>query len=97
MICGAGPKSRHGVLNPTDMSVADAPADMLDDFMGLGFLTAPTVDQGPVLIDLRPLRALLTSPTRIAELANSEAVRAVFAFDTLLVWNGSTGARMLVS
>ncbi|MGZ5986752.1 MAG: hypothetical protein ACXWK7_17640 [Caulobacteraceae bacterium] len=97
IIAGAGPKSRHGILNPSNMSVADAPADMLDDFMGLGFLTAPTVDRGPVLIDLRPLRPLLGSPTRIAELANSEAVRAIFAFDTLLVWNGATGARMLVS
>jgi hypothetical protein len=97
IIAGAGPKSRHGVLNPGDMSVADAPATMLDDFMGLGFLTGPTVGQGPVLIDLRPLRALLTSPARIAELANSEATRAIFAFDTLLVWNGSTAARMLVS
>jgi hypothetical protein len=100
IIAGAGPKSRHGVLNPSDMSVADAPADMLDGFMGLGFLTASVAGQGPVLIDLRPLRALLASPVRIAELANSEAanfeaVRAVFAFDTLLVWNGATGARML--
>jgi hypothetical protein len=97
MIVGAGPKSRHGVFNPSNMSVADAPGDMLDDFMGLGFLTAPTAGQGPVLIDLRPLRALLSSQVRLAEFANSEAVRAVFAFDTLLIWNGSTGARMLVS
>jgi hypothetical protein len=84
-------------LNPTNMRVDDAPADMLDNFMGLGLLTAMVADRGPVLIDLRPLRPILASPARIAEFANSEATRAIFAFDTLLVWNGATGARMLVS
>ncbi len=78
------------------MTVADAPADMLDNFMGLGFLTAAVSDRGPVLMNLRPLRPLLSAPARIAQFANSEAPRAILAFDALLVWNGAACARMLV-
>lgn len=96
IIAGGGRNGLHGVFDPTNMSVADAPAEMLDGYMGLGFLTAALAGPGPVLVDLRPLRPMVASPTRLAALNNSEAVRAIFAFDMLLIWNGSTGARMLV-
>jgi hypothetical protein len=39
---------------------------------------------------------MISSETRLKALDNPEAARAVFAFDLVLVWNGSTAARMLV-
>ena len=96
IIAGGGKGARHGVLNPTVMSTVEAPVDMLAGFMGLGFMLEAFAGNDPVLVDLRPLRALLGSESRLKELANPEAARAVFAFDTLLIWNGSTPAEMLL-
>lgn len=95
VIAGGGKGSLHGVLNPTNMTTAPAPVDMLDNFMGLAFLTAAITAPGPQLVDMRPLRALVSSEKRLKALNNPEAVRAIFAFDTMLVWNGTTPAVML--
>jgi hypothetical protein len=52
---------------------------------------------GPVLVDLRPLRPLLSSAARLKAFNNPEAVRTIFAFDALVIWNGSTAAAMLTA
>ena len=96
IIAGGGKGGRHGILKPTDMSVVDAPVSMFEGLMKLGFLTEAFAGTSPVLIDLRPLRAIVSTPTRLASLHNAEAVRAIHAFDVMVIWNGSTAARMLV-
>jgi hypothetical protein len=95
LIAGGGKGGRHGVLNPALMTTEAAPADMLAGFMGLGFMLEAFAGPTPLVVDLRPLRALLASETRLKELANPEAARAVFAFDAMLILNGSTPAEML--
>lgn len=95
-LVGGGRNSHHGVLNPTDMSVVDKPADMFEQ-LGLLFLANAASQPGPVLIDLRPLRALVSSTRAQLALNNPEAVRNIHAFDAMIVWNGSTATRMLVA
>jgi erythromycin esterase-like protein len=95
VIAGGGRGSFHGVLNPTNMTTAPAPVSMLDDFMGLGFLTAAVTAPGPQVVDLRPLRPIVANEKRLKTLNNPEGVRAIFAFDALLIWNGTTPAQML--
>lgn len=97
MLVGGGKGARHAVIKPTDMSVVDAPVDMFEGLLKLGFLTEAFAGAAPVLIDLRPLRAIVASPARQAALHNAEAVRVIHAFDAVLIWNGSTAARMLVT
>lgn len=97
LLVGGGAGGHHGVLNPTNMTTADAPVDMFDE-LGLTFLTS-TVPQtpGPVLLDLRPLRPLVSNSERLHDLNNSEAVRNIMGYDALVIWNGSTATRMLAS
>jgi hypothetical protein len=92
---GAGADARHGVLNPTDMSVADAPVDMFAQ-LGLQFLIDGLGAPGPAVLDLRPLWPLLGSVRRLKALNNPSAVKTLLAFDALVVLPGTTGARMLV-
>ncbi len=96
VLVGGGKGSHHGVLNPTDMSVIDKPVDMFEQ-LGLSFLADAASQPGPVLIDLRPLRALVSSTKAQVTLNNPEAVRNIHAFDAMIVWNGSTAAQMLVT
>ena len=65
--------------------------------LGLSFLTDAIKEPGPMLIDLRPLREVLSSTKFLQALNNPEAVKIVFAFDALVIWNGSTAAQSLVS
>ena len=95
MIVGGGKGAMHGVLDPTVMATRSAPCDMLGSFMGLQFLLDALPDPGPMLVDFRPLRALLGSEARLKELNNPGAARAIFAFDVAVVWNGATPTRML--
>ncbi|HEX2818286.1 MAG TPA: hypothetical protein VHN39_17975, partial [Phenylobacterium sp.] len=94
-LVGGGRNSRHGVLNPTNMSVADAPVDMFQQ-LGLRFLVDAIPGDGPQLVDLRPLRGLLSSASNLKALNNPDAVRTIFATETMVVWHGSTATEMLV-
>lgn len=93
-LVGGGRRGRHGVLNPTDMSVADAPVDMFTE-LGLQFLVDGLAGDGPVLVDLRPMRPVMSSLSRLKMFNDEIAVRTIFSFDALLVWNGSTATQML--
>ena len=74
----------------------DRPVDMLDQ-LGLSFIVAAVPQAGVVLIDLRPLRSLVSSTAAQTALNNPEAVRNIHAYDAMIVWNGSTATKMLVS
>jgi hypothetical protein len=95
LIGGGGPAARHGVLNPTDMTVADAPVDMFEQ-LGLKFLVDGIGAPGPMLIDLRPLWPLLSGTKRLKAFNNPDAVKTILSFDALVILPGSTGATMLV-
>jgi erythromycin esterase-like protein len=94
-LVGGGRNARHGVLNPSNMSVADAPVDMFRQ-LGLQFLVDAIPGDGPQLVDVRPLRGLLNSTSSLKALNNPEAVRTIFATETMIVWHGSTATQMLV-
>ena len=95
VLVGGGRGARHGVLNPTDMSVADAPVDMFAQ-LGLGFLIDGLGGEGPTLVDLRALRAPLGSTARLKAFDNPQAARIINAYDALIAWPGTTATRMLV-
>ena len=77
------------------MATIDAPVDMMV-LLGLNFLTDTMTQTGPALLDLRPLRPLISNSTRLHALNNPEAARNIHAYDALVVWNGSTATSMLV-
>jgi len=93
-LVGGGRGARHGVIDPTNLTVTDAPVDMLNQ-LGLQFMVDGLDGAGPVLVDLRPLRPLLSSAARLKAFNNPDAARTIFAFDALIIWNGSTATQML--
>jgi hypothetical protein len=95
LLVGGGANSTHGVLDATDMSVKTQPVDMIGDEFGMAFLLDVMPKAGLGLLDLRPLRRLVSSAERLKELNNPEAVRVIHAYDMMLVWNGSTATTML--
>jgi len=95
LVGGGGPKARHGVLNPTNMTVAEAPVDMFDQ-LGLKFLVDGVGATAATLIDLRPLWPLLSGARRLKAFNNPDAVKTILAFDALVILPQSTGATMLV-
>ncbi len=95
ILAGGGAGAVHGVLDPTVIATRPAPVDMFDQ-LGLGFLIAALKHNGPAVVDLRPLRPMLASTGRLKAFNNPEAVKTIFSFDVLLVWNGSTPAKMLM-
>ena len=80
------------------MATVPAAVDMLDE-LGLAFLVAALPPaykgSGPVLIDLRPLRAIASGAARLKAFNNPDAVRVIHAVDVMVIWNGTTPARML--
>jgi hypothetical protein len=98
LLAGGGLGARHGVLDPSRMATAPADVDMLDE-LGLAFLVdalpAAYRGSGPVLIDLRPLRAIASGTARLKAFNNPDAVRVIHAVDVMVIWNGTTPARML--
>lgn len=95
LLVGGTPGGQHGVIDPRDLGPKPAPTDMLDPEFGLGFLLGALPKTGLALLDLRPLRRIVSNPAALRELGNSEAVRTIHAFDALLVWNGTTATTLL--
>ena len=93
-LVGGGRGGRHGVLNPTNMSVADAPVDMFSE-LGLQFLVDGLAGDDPVLVDMRPMRPVMSNLARVKAFNNEIAIRTIFSFDAMLIWNGSTATQML--
>jgi hypothetical protein len=42
------------------------------------------------------MRDILLNTARLKAFANPEAARVIFAYDALVIWNGTTPAEMLV-
>lgn len=96
LLVGGGADAHHGVLNPTNMTTADAPVDMLAQ-MGMSFLVKAAPSTTPVVIDMRPLRSLLGRTSNLQAFNNPEAVKNIFAFDVIVLWPRSTAAQLLVA
>jgi hypothetical protein len=87
-----GKDSRAAVLDPTTMRyVAGEPKDSYVE--GLELITDQVAPDAFTLIDLRPLRPLLS---RIREGVHPELMRTVHGYDALLVMSGSTPSSNLL-
>lgn len=96
VLVGGGAGGHHGILNPTVLTTVDAPVGMFEE-VGFHFLISRLSHEGPALIDLRPARALLSASQRLRDFNSPEAVRNIFSYDALVVWNGSTATQSLVA
>jgi hypothetical protein len=96
LLVGGGAESVHGVLDPTNFRLKSEPADMLAPEFGLGFLLDTLPSKGLYVLDLRPLRRIVSNSAALHELNNSEAVRVIQGFDAVLVWNGATATSLLI-
>ncbi|MDO9487299.1 MAG: hypothetical protein Q7J32_02915 [Sphingomonadaceae bacterium] len=87
LLLGAGVGAQQAVFNPATLDYAATPADGSIGF-GMAPIAALADPDVPTLIDLRPLRPLMS--TRQAKTADPDLVRAIHGFDALLVLSGST-------
>jgi len=87
LLVGAGSGTRQAVFDPARLGYGTAPADSSVGF-GVGPLSALADPATPTLIDLRPLRPIMSA--RQARTADPDLVRAIHGFDALLVLSGST-------
>ena len=87
LLVGAGVGAQQAIFDPATLGYVAAPADP-----SIGFGVAPLAGLAdpavPTLIDLRPLRPMLSA--RQAKTADADLVRAIHGFDALLVLSGST-------
>jgi hypothetical protein len=95
LLCGGGQGGHHGVIDPTAFATRDAPVDMLGQ-MGMTFLLRAITQPGPQVVDLRPMRRVLSSTKNLADFGDPEAFKVIFAFDALVIWNGSTATKGLL-
>ena len=87
LLVGAGAGAQQAVFDPATLGYGPSPADSSIGF-GVAPLAALADSNVPTLIDLRPLRPIMS--TRQAKTADPDLVRAIHGFDALLVLSGST-------
>lgn len=87
LLVGAGIGAQQAVFDPATLGFGAAPADSSIGF-GVAPLAALAYPDAPTLIDLRPLRPIMSA--RQAKTADPDLVRAIHGFDALLVLSGST-------
>lgn len=87
-----GTGTEHAIFNPMELKYVPAPVDLATE-EGLQPIVAQALPEGFTLIDLRPLRPLLSAARTKA--ADPELMRIVHGFDAILVLTGSRPARQL--
>lgn len=90
VVGGAG--TQHAVFNPMELRYVPAPVDLAEE-EGLQSIVAQALPEGFTLIDLRPLRPLLSVAR--TKTADPELMRIVHGFDAILVLTGSGPSRAL--
>lgn len=90
VVGGAG--TEHAIFNPMELTYVPAPVDLAIE-EGLQTIVAQAFPEGFTLIDLRPLRPLLSSAR--TKTADPELMRIVHGFDAILVLTGSRPSRQL--
>ena len=89
LLVGAGIGRPHAVFDPAKLDYGSAPAELFKAYAAEP-LAALAFPDAPTLIDLRPLRPLLSA--RQTKTADPDLVRAVHGFDAMLVLSGSTAS-----
>lgn len=74
------------IFNPMELTYVPAPVDLVAE-EGLQTIAAQAYPEGFTLIDLRPLRPLLSAAR--TKTADPELMRIVHGFDAILVLTGS--------
>jgi erythromycin esterase-like protein len=87
-----GSGTEHAIFNPMELKYVPAPVDLAIE-EGLQTIVAQAYPEGFTLIDLRPLRPLLSSAR--TKTADPELMRIVHGFDAILVLTGSRPSRQL--
>ncbi|MES1240554.1 MAG: hypothetical protein ABUT39_02950 [Acidobacteriota bacterium] len=90
VVGGAG--TQHAIFNPVALAYEPAPVDLVEE-EGLQTIAAQALPEGFTLIDLRPLRPLLSAGR--TKTADPELMRIVHGFDAMLILTGSHPSRML--
>lgn len=90
VVGGAG--TQHAVFNPVSLAYEPAPVDLVTE-EGLQGIAGQALPEGYTVIDLRPLRPLLSSAR--TRTANPELMRIVHGFDAILILTGSRPSQML--
>jgi hypothetical protein len=90
VVGGAG--TQHAIFNPVALAYEPAPVDLVEE-EGLQTIAAQALPEGFTLIDLRPLRPLLSAAR--AKTVDPELMRIVHGFDAMLILTGSHPSRML--
>lgn len=87
-----GTGTQHAVFNPMELKYVPAPVDLVEE-EGLQTIVAQALPEGFTLIDLRPLRPLLSAAR--TKTANPELMRIVHGFDAVLILTGSGPSQAL--
>lgn len=89
----AGPAngSEHGQFNPSNMTVMPTPATYFEE-TGVSFLADLAFADGYTLIDLRPLRPILSARYKDID---PRAINVIHGFDAMLVMRGTKATTML--
>lgn len=80
---------RQAVLNPTTLAYGDAPVSTIEE-MALEPLAAATLSGASTLIDLRPLRPLMSAS--VTRTADPGLTRVVHGYDAVLFVRGATAS-----
>lgn len=86
LLVAGGAGSRHAVFNPVELRYMAAPTGLVSS-LGLDAIAGQALEEGFTLIDLRPLRPLLSGA--VTKTAHPELMRVVHGFDAILVLTGS--------
>jgi hypothetical protein len=88
----AGPSTgQHGQFNPSTMQVMPGPSEYFEE-LGIPYLAGLAFPEGMTVVDLRPLRPILTKG--MAEFSPA-AVNTILGFDAILIMPGTTATAML--
>jgi hypothetical protein len=90
VVGGAG--TQHAVFNPVSLAYEPAPVDLVAE-ESLQAIAGQAWPEGYTLLDLRPLRPLLSAGR--TKTADPELMRIVHGYDALLVLTGSHPSQML--
>ena len=90
VVGGAG--TEHAIFNPVKLAYEPAPVELAAE-KAFQPIFSQALPEGFTLIDLRPLRPLLSSAR--TQIADPELMRIVHGFDAILILTGSRPSRML--
>ena len=92
LLVAGGDGTQHAIFNPMSLAYEPAPVDLVAE-AGLRVITGQVLPAGYTLIDLRPLRPLLSAAR--TKTVDPELMRMVHGFDAVLILTGSHASQGL--